>query len=183
MKKMMILACLIFSAAAFTAMAADVAKIQSTNNTDMVAELAGMTNADDWCDYLNSVIENGDDALIKRVIVNAQSALNSLDDDAAANVAKAIDEKVAEVAVARYLTGKYALAYVGSVNSDGKIVTNNNVIGIGDNVGEEDLSGVEGTLLKSNTIGKGIGVSSSDEEKDPYHPEPVPPVSGQASRF
>ena len=178
MKKMMILACLIFSVTAITAVAADVAKMQSTENGDMVTELAAM-DANGWCDYLNSAIESGDDALIKKVIMNAQTALNQLDDAAAKDVASAINEKVSDVSVARYLTGKYALAYIGSVNSNGKIVTNSTLIA-GDNVGEEDLDG-NGVNFKSGNIGKGI-FFLSEEEKD--HPQPHPwPVSGRSSVY
>ncbi len=183
MKKMMILACLIFSVTAITAVAADLASIQSTSDSDMVAQLSNMNNADDWCDYLTTAIENGDDALIMKVISNAQSALNSLDDDTARNVAVAINEKVNDVTVARLLTGKYALAYVGSPDSDGRVVTLKSIIANGDNVGESDLS--DGSFLKIGKIGKGgVTIVSEEEEDDPYNPpHPVPPVSKTASRF
>ncbi len=183
MKKMMILACLIFSVTAITAVAADVAKIQSTPNGDMVTELAGM-DADGWCDYLNSVIDNGDDALIKRVVVNAQSALNTMDADAAKTVAEAVNANVSEVTVARYLTGKYALAYKGAANSDGKVVTYKNITGIGDNVGQEDLSGADGGFFKTSNLGKGgITFSGEEKEKPEPGPHPIPPVSGSSYKY
>ena len=182
MKKMMILACLIFSVTAITAVAADLATIQSTSDSDMVAQLSGMTDANDWCSYLTTAIENGDDALIKRVISNAQSALNSLDDDTARTVAVAINDNVKDVAVARLLTGKYALAYVGSPDSDGKSVTLKSVIVNGDNVGEADLSDSDSINLKVSKVGKSIFFKTSEED-EPEPPHPVPPVSKKASRW
>ena len=117
MKKMMILACLIFSITAITAVAADLAAIQGTSNSDMIAQLTNM-DADSWVDYLNTVINSGDEALIKRVLTNAQTALNRMDDEAARVVAAAINKDVPMVVLKRRLTGRYTLSYVPTVMAD-----------------------------------------------------------------
>ena len=180
MKKMMILACLIFGVTAITAVAADLASIQGTSDSDMVTQLSNM-DADGWVDYLNTALNDGDDALAKKVIINAQTALNSLDDQAARTVAEAINKDVANVAVARRLTGKYTLAYVGAVDSDGKIVTTKSIIAIGDSVGESDLVDGDSSATKINQLGKGGIYVSSSEEDEPYIP-PTPP-SKSSTRY
>lgn len=119
MKKMMVLlACLVFS---ISAMAADLEQIKATSNSDMIAQLTSM-DAEAWADYLNTVLENGDDALIKRVLTNAQRALNSMDDEAARTVAAKINEDVPMVILARRITGKYTLAYAPSKTDDSMTV-------------------------------------------------------------
>ncbi|MBQ7650092.1 MAG: hypothetical protein IJS15_03990 [Victivallales bacterium] len=155
MKKMMFLACLIFSVAAITASAVTVDEMKSAGNSEMVQQLSNL-DAAGWCEYLNVATESGDDALIKKVIVNAQQALNGLADEQARAIADAVNEQVSEVKVARYLTGKYALAYLGSVNSDGKDVKVSSIID-GDGNGIDGIIDNESFSLKTGKIGKGVG--------------------------
>ena len=140
MKKMMVLlACLVFS---ISAMAADLEQIKATSNSDMIAQLTSM-DAEAWADYLNTVLENGDDALIKRVLTNAQRALNSMDDEAARTVAAKINEDVPMVILARRITGKYTLSYAPSKTDDSMTVN-----------------------LKIQEISKGTGTISSKESRN-----------------
>ncbi len=111
MKKMMFLACLIFSITALTAVAADVESIKATPNGDMITQLTNM-EASAWVDYLNSVIASEDETLIKRVLTNAQTALNKMDDAKARGIAAAINGGVENVVLQRRLTGRYTISYV-----------------------------------------------------------------------
>lgn len=167
MKKMMFLACLIIGVTAITATAATVEEMREAKADDMVAQL---TNADPagWCDYMNTALESGDDALIKKVIVNAQKALNQLDDEAARNVATALNDKVKDVVIARDLYAKYILAYVGSVNSTGNGVNLKSIIDTGDGNGDGLDSIIDGDSrnLKTNKIGKGVGAVSAPAARD-----------------
>ena len=111
MKKMMFLACLIFSVTAMTAFAADVEQIKATPNNDMITQLTAM-DAGGWVDFLNTVIASEDETLIKRVLSCAQSALNKMDDAVAREIAAAINKDVPQVILQRRLTGRYTISYV-----------------------------------------------------------------------
>ncbi len=117
MKKMMFLACLIFSITALTAVAADVDQIKATPNGDMITQLTAM-EGEAWVDYLNSVIASGDETLIKRVLTNAQTALNKMDDAKAREIASAINTGVEQVVLKRRITGTYTISYVPAKTAD-----------------------------------------------------------------
>ena len=117
MKKMMLLACLIFSVTAMTAFAADVEQIKATPNNDMITQLTAM-DAAGWVDYLQAAIASGDETLIKRVLSCAQNALNKMDDAVAREIAAAINAQVPEVILQRRLTGRYTISYVPAKTAD-----------------------------------------------------------------
>lgn len=143
MKKMMsFVACLVLSITAMTAVAADLSQIEATSNSDMVAQLTSM-DAEAWVDYLNTAIQNGTDALIKRVLTNAQTALNSMDDNTAREVAAAVNANVPQVVLARRVTGKYTLTYRPTA----------------------EVSSIT-PIIKNQIITKGTGTVSSRASKD-----------------
>ena len=142
MKKMMLLVCLIFGVTAMTAVAADVAQIKATKNSDMIAQLTAM-DANGWVDYLKSVIASEDETLIKRVLSNAQAALNKMDDAVAREIATAISNEIPEIILQRRLTGKYTISYVPAKIEDDTSIT-----------------------LKIQEITKGTGGISSGASKD-----------------
>ena len=169
MKKMMLLACLIMSATAITAAAVTVDEIKGTENSAMVSELANL-NPSGWTEYLNTAFESGDDALIMKVVMNAQKALDSLDAKAAQDVANELNDNVKDISVARQLAGgKYTLAYVGSVNSVGQGVNLKSLIDTGDGFGYGDgimsIIDSEAFNLKTSQIGKGVGTVSASSSK------------------
>ncbi len=143
MKKMMLLVCLIFGVTAMTAVAADVAQIKATKNSDMIAQLTAM-DANGWVDYLKSVIAaSEDETLIKRVLSNAQTALNKMDDAVAREIATAISNEIPEIILQRRLTGRYTISYVPAKIEDDTSIT-----------------------LKIQEITKGTGGISSGASKD-----------------
>ena len=142
MKKMMFLACLVFGITAMTAVAADVQAISDTKDNDMIAQLTTM-DGPAWVEYLTAVIESGKDKLIKRVLSNAQDALNDMDDETARTIATAINDGVPAVSISRRLNGKYKLSYVPSKMADDVTIK-----------------------LKIQQITKGLGDISSGANKD-----------------